>query len=732
MDRLWAQGTLAPRWAESFYTGYGAPVFHYYASFSYYVATTLMRIFSLDPVNALRGIIILSVALSATGMYGFMRPMSSRLGGMLAAVTYVYSPYLLFTEPYSRGVYPELLAFALFPIILWVYSRLKESLSPGRLVVAAVMSALLVITHNLMALVLTGVLFTWLLWQIGFSSVRRGSLWGLVALLMGVLLSAGFWLPVALEGSAVKLGNLTGVAELNYRNFFVPFADLFATNPRLDGGAFNGLEHQLNLGLPQWLLALASVLGMVILLLRKAVDHATRVLWVNSSFFALVALGCILLISTSGESLWSIITPLAYLQFPWRLLGSAVLALAILVGMNVHWITHLSQGIQIIVSTTLLLFIIGSAAPLLYIPEWIHAEIDTSVSAYHQAEVQGLQRATTFSNEYLPAPVEVEPGATPRLLADYADGYPINKAHLEALPEGVTVEALIHTPTLDRWRITTTEPFTFEVLTFAWLGWQARIDGLAVPITPSSPHGLITLPVPAGTHEVEVYLGDTPARSVAALISLGTGVGLVGVLMWGRRRRWAVVDPTAAQPTDDIALWAGGAACIITLIALPFILREGVGWVVSAPGEARLAQQQTDYRLNETLRLIGYDVNATAFRPGDRLELTVYWYASAPIPYGYASFVHVSTGGPPLAQADKLNPAGIPTKTWPTTGFIQDHYAIVLPSEMPPGTYQITVGLYTCDTLPVGECGNGERMQVTDGAGLPLGDSVTLAEIHIP
>jgi uncharacterized membrane protein len=36
MDRAWTHGVLLPRWAESCYTGDGAPVFNYYASLSYY------------------------------------------------------------------------------------------------------------------------------------------------------------------------------------------------------------------------------------------------------------------------------------------------------------------------------------------------------------------------------------------------------------------------------------------------------------------------------------------------------------------------------------------------------------------------------------------------------------------------------------------------------------------------------------------------------------------------
>src|SRR5262245_51879945 len=51
MDRAWAHGVLLPQWAESFYTGYGAPVFHYYASLSYYASSLLMRLFGLDALN---------------------------------------------------------------------------------------------------------------------------------------------------------------------------------------------------------------------------------------------------------------------------------------------------------------------------------------------------------------------------------------------------------------------------------------------------------------------------------------------------------------------------------------------------------------------------------------------------------------------------------------------------------------------------------------------------------
>ncbi len=164
---------------------------------------------------------------------------------------------------------------------------------------------------------------------------------------------------------------------------------------------------------------------------------------------------------------------------------------------------------------------------------------------------------------------------------------------------------------------------------------------------------------------------------------------------------------------------------------MALLMRPGLAWIDSPPGTALVAQVQTRYHLGDQIELLGYDLNSREFHPGERLELTLYWYASAPVDYGYSSFVHVSTGGPPLAQADELNPAGRPTVEWTSAGYIRDPYVITLPDSMPPGEYQIFVGLYTCDTRPAGDCGNGDRLPVSDDSGQPLGDSLPLATIQV-
>lgn len=459
-------------------------------------------------------------------------------------------------------------------------------------------------------------------------------------------------------------------------------------------------------------------------------------------FFTLLAALMIFFMLPISEGVWAIIRPLAFLQFPWRFLGPVAFCLAVLAGMNALWIERLAGHIRALAIAAAVIIPIALAMPTFYVDEWEHETLDTSPRAYLAAETQGLQRATTFSNEYLPRDVSVLPDPNQRLVDDYSDGYPVDKANRDALPDGVDIELLEHGPQHDSWHVASDEPFTLEILALYYAGWQAEVDGAPVEITPSKPHGLITLPVPAGEHNIRVFLGSTPARNIGLGVTVMSALGLAAVCyyVWRKHRYVGTGHVTEgnAKPLSALqpaipqnylpALILGG---IIQLVLMLLFMREGIAWVNSPPGQALVAQKPLEYHFGDNFNLLGYDLNADVFHPGDRLELNLYWYAHTPTINGYASFVHLSTGGPPLAQADKLNPAGRPTKGWMPDGYLRDEYVIILPPDMPPGEYRLIVGLYTCDTLPPGECGNGDRALVTDSQGSPIGDSLQLQTVIV-
>ncbi len=743
MSRTWSHGVLMPRWAESFYFGYGSPLFQYYASLSYYLAAVGNQLLGLDVPAALRLLVMVCLPAAGGGMYLFARERGGPVAGVIAGLCYVYSPYILYREPHVRGAYPELLAFAVFPWAMWRFERLLIAGRARDVAWAAVTAWLLVISHNLMAMVLAGVLAAWLAWNLLARVVDRRR-FGLAVLAgaLGVGLAAYFWLPVILERDAIQLSNVTGIPSLDYRNAFVRFGALFEFPSRTDAALTGGLLPHASLGVVQWALALAGALAAAAMVTRRVlrrrtlraafeVPEATRL----AVLYAGMALAFVCLMLDVSEPLWDAVSVIAYLQFPWRLLGPAAFALAALAGTNAAWIARLPDRWGGAIIALIVVAVIAAATPLFYVDDrWRTGPVDASVAAYHAQEVDGsLPPGATVSNEFLPKHALVLPGVTARLLDDYADGYPVDKLNREAVPVGVEVTSLDHGPQHDAWRVQAAAPFTMEVFTLYFAGWRATVDGEPVDITPSEPHGLIRFDVPAGEHTVRLALARTPVRWAGVSISAAALVGLAVIAVVGWRRRGesdrAVTGRGGAmRPGWAVGLVAGGLAA---LLLAGWLMGEGRAWVRSAPGEARLADHQTGFRFGESLELVGYTLSADRASPGDRVWLTVYWYARAPVSIDYRSFVHVSAGGPPLAQADKILPADVPTSEWAAGSLVGDEYVIALPPDMPPGAYDVRIGLWTCEGLPEGDCGNGLRLPVTGEDGEPLGDAALLQQITV-
>lgn len=738
MQRSWQDGVFMPRWADAFYFGYGYPVFHYYASFTYYLTSILMLSLGITALNALKITLGISFLWAGLGMYLWAKDQWGQLGGLIAALVYVYSPYMLYTEPYTRGVYPELLAFAIAPWIFWRFDKLANHAATRRIFIAKIFSAaglvaLLIITHNLMSLTLFLILALHILWQTVVRALSwRQSLLMLLVAGCGVGLASYFWLPVVAERDAVQLDNLINVAELDYRNHFVTFDNLLARSPRSDDGAINGLLPRYNLG---WGAILLATVGSGLLLGAMRRSKIAR----KNLFFLLLGILMIFLMTPDANRIWEEVSLLAFLQFPWRLLGPVMLCLAIIGGAVGGGIAQLPPPWRAMGRLLALFLPLIFALPLLYVTEWDLPQVDTSVAAYQQAEVAGLQRGTTFSGEYLPIDVVQLPPPNPRILAEHAAGGLVNKINLTSVPPDTQIEVIDQSPHFHLWRVESEAAFQMEVQIFYFPGWRAYINGSEVEITTVYPSGWMSIPVPAGASVVELRLTNTTPRNMGYALSLVSLFLLGGISVLGWRWNHVLPEITAVPQQDQAshktlvvpALFT--AALFASVLALNY--REGVAWLDSPAGTTQAADTVTDYTLTleeDTIRLIGYDISDTALSAGGRLEVVLYWYAPQPIERGFASFVHVSTGGPPQAQSDRLNPGGIPTKAWTPDGYIYDEHIITLPDWLPNGEYDITVGLWTCDGIPEGEpCGNGLRPTVMDADGDVLGDTLFLQHLQL-
>jgi hypothetical protein len=108
---------------------------------------------------------------------------------------------------------------------------------------------------------------------------------------------------------------------------------------------------------------------------------------------------------------------------------------------------------------------------------------------------------------------------------------------------------------------------------------------------------------------------------------------------------------------------------------------------------------------------------------GATLPITLFWHALELVPDRYSVFIHLlDAGGTLRAQIDSPPLAGArPTTGWLPGEYLTDPYSLVLPADLPPGTYRLEVGLYRPET--------GERLPVAgaDDASIVIGE-ITISE----
>jgi hypothetical protein len=149
-----------------------------------------------------------------------------------------------------------------------------------------------------------------------------------------------------------------------------------------------------------------------------------------------------------------------------------------------------------------------------------------------------------------------------------------------------------------------------------------------------------------------------------------------------------------------------------------------VTYAVPAAPSAEM-DTRVDARLGDTIMLHGYTLLEDHLAPADIIQVTLFWEASASITQRYKVFLHLLDGdGTLVAQRDSEPGGGLAlTTTWEPGQIQTDNHGILIPVGTPPGTYQLTAGLYPLED-PVA------RLPVTlDGE--PAGDVLSLALITV-
>ncbi len=634
-------GVFPVRWMPDGAYGLGYPFFNFYASLPYYAAG-LFNLLGFGYIWSLKLTQVLGFVAATVFAYLLARHFwGSKAAALLTALAYTYTPFHLI-QVYVRGdALSEFYAFAFYPLILLALWRLHQKPSPANTAFLALAYAGLIMSHNISALVFSPFVILYTLYltsrlriadrglrisqttcQTSISSTqyplsRKRTriaidflLAALAGIVLGLALSAWFWLPALLEGKWVHLERMT-TGYLNYSGHFRS-TDLIQWKILFD---YRRGASSYAIGAVQAILGMAGVVGIIIWWARH------RRMERNSAFLLLMLAIVTVFITPASRPLWNRVPLLPFVQFPWRLLTVQALPLSLIIGYLACWPSKRAwRGIVAVVLGLALLATAMLDLPVEYIAiDEVNRE-HVALYEYFTAYV-----GTTSRNEYQPRWVEPSPFTSAVLLNDGQKPPPL--VLQGALSQA---ELLAQEPTEERWLVEVASPqasLAFHTLYFP--GWQGYVDGQKVDTSPVESLGYIGLSVPQGSHQVILRLERTPVRAFSEGLSLLTLILVASLLA-----SLALLERDRQIPLLSRRIWRFAKWVVVLtlfLVLLPRLLPKPVQ--EGAVSDLTLGFKRVPYPhhnpqgvpFENGVRLRGYQLSAEKVRAGDTMDVTLYW-----------------------------------------------------------------------------------------------------------
>ncbi len=503
----WRHGTLYPRWAQDPNYTAGEPRFIFYPPASWMLGGAIA---SLIGVFAAPYLYIFTVLCAAgVTMYRLARLVLWPAAAFGAALLYMANPYMLFVV-YTRSAYAELLAAAIFPLLLLAILRPRVHIALLAEVVAALwLTNAPAAVIGMYSLLVLGLLAAW----------RHRSSPNLLRTVAGTALGMGvaaiYILPAAYERKWVQIARVKDAAY-NFRESF-----LFAHSGEP--------LHDSVLRQASWIaVALLAILALCTVAVWVQRRHwhllQKRVFFMLAIFAGFV----LLLLLPISAFVWQHAPELAYLQFPWRWLLSlapiaALLLAAMFGGKTLR--RRIPIGLALIVS------VLATAGA----SHWYFQQCDPDESPRGVVGALRSGAGQEGTDEYTPVGADtddLQPDA-PRAWFYPASELGVTKPgdHHELAAKANILEWSANSK---RFHIDLEQPGIAILQLMDYPAWAVRVDGKPTAKAAAASSGQLQISLPAGHSDVELKFDHTPDRILADAISV-LSLMLLAFVTWRER-----------------------------------------------------------------------------------------------------------------------------------------------------------------------------------------------------
>ncbi len=498
---------LYPRWLLSANAGFGSPALFVYGPLPFWIAS-LFRPFALwlsagiSPAREIAFSAVLAFILSGVGAYFWLRDSFGRRAALVGAILFVYSPYHLVADLYIRGALAESWAFAWMPFVLWFTLRLIRGERLAAVGIAIAYSCL-IFSHLFTTLLFTPLPIAMALYLRAPSSRVKilGRLLGAMAL--GAALSAVYLLPALVHEKHVSAQRLIeqGPSNYTYAYNFV-FSNGFERHP-LAAAKFGWYI--------SWLTAEMFVIAA--LCFCSSVRCSEKEVRHKAIFWGSVAAGSFFMMLPISKFIWEKAPLLGLIQSPWRLNTILSVATIALMALTVECFRTNRRDLRTPVAYAAFLLVLpwfaGAAWAVHRESPWIPAQHGpVSDEAVWPPDYDYLTPVWTQAR-----PTGELGQLRVRRIASQFGGRKV-------IADNGKVTIAVWKPRQIRLKTEFANAGEVLVRQFYYPGWAAEAENGRIVGLATSPDGLMSLSVPAGTTDISLRFPRGPDESMGLWITV--------------------------------------------------------------------------------------------------------------------------------------------------------------------------------------------------------------------
>ena len=509
-DRSLRSGVLQPRWYSDVNNGYGSATLNYTYRSLYYL-TSLARLLTGDWWWGVFLVCVLALVGSGLAFYFLAIQFYSKTASIIGTLLYLLLPYHLLNL-YWRGALSEFLAYVLLPLITLTALRLGRLGRPRHYALFGLFYGVYLLTH-----IPTGILLTYTLafFAIVWAAKERDLKVGLrlaAGMTIGIMLSATYWLPAALETKDIY----------EYATDLFPYHRQYITLIG-EGDYFTQIVNYMFV-----LHAIAIIVFARILFVVRRPDGENGTgsddrtagggRWPVSSMWILLAVATLFMSTSFSVYISKMLPKIQVATPPWRWFTIANFFLSLLACAAVErlrglgrpatkrvWAYRAALGAVVALN-------IGFAIFYVLIPALSNGP---QIVSYPYIEDSFTPKGSTRPQ-------------------DLPDTPPVTFR-----PEGGVVEIKRWDPQYREIAVRLTTPTVVRLKTYYFPGWRAEVNGQEADLM-TDRDGVQILALDPGIYQIKVSFVNTPPRSAGTALStvaLVLILGLIGFDYYRRRRR---------------------------------------------------------------------------------------------------------------------------------------------------------------------------------------------------